>query len=595
MQPWALKRRDVTSWTVAIVVAMAPEVGRAQELGDDGSAEPPALSTLPGDDAAGPAGDAGDATPEPPRAPELDPADPGLVWRATGPDGARAFVDVAWDEARHLAAATSRTGELWLSTDGGFAWRPVLAAWRADVSGDEELLLDVETRMQELVEELDLPADVPLEALGDDAALVIDALQADIQDGFAVRSLEEGGEEVRPRVWIAPDGRLVVARQDGLWVSPDRGQTWRVALTEPVSSWASSRGFDVAGGTGRLWRLVAGREPEVIDLDDASEVVWDLTDTGADVVAATSGGALRSVDGLDWTERVQTEPVRVAAPDGRAGAWLLGWERGPGGSTFEVIDLAVRGDRLMRVGAGAVELSVDRGETWRAVGDPPAAPFAVAWGARDVLLATAGGLVRLVPVQRDDLAAGAPWIPVESLLAAAERRVGASPSADRLGTRGQTLMWLLPDIQLAARYGRGGGLHSGLDAGLDGARDGDLRTSVQLVWRPPVGNLIAANAYVATDTDGTPQVYMGAMDSFMGLGRIERRAAMHRQDVANEIVEAWRRRRDLVREIDTPRPGRTVHDVVTLRLRVAEIEAWLDVLTDGAVRRFSEGRAGGGR
>jgi hypothetical protein len=157
------------------------------------------------------------------------------------------------------------------------------------------------------------------------------------------------------------------------------------------------------------------------------------------------------------------------------------------------------------------------------------------------------------------------------------------------------MMWLLPEVQARLLWQDGGGSQAGLDAGLEGDRNGGIGANVWLTWRPPSGLLTAADALVTPDDDGELQVYLGGADAWMGLGRTSRRAAIHRQEVAAEIVEVYRRRADLVREQGTTRTGRTLLDEVNLALRVAEAEAWLDALTDGAVRRYPTELGGGVR
>ena len=548
-----------------------------------------------------------EALPEPPAeaVPAPEPLrqllDDRWEWSSTGPALGAGYTDVAIGSDGAVAVSGTR-GQVWISPDGGYSWREVLAPLTVGASVDEDALLDVETRMIELMEEMGVDEDASLDASGEAGSSLIDALQADVQDGFAVRGgrvdVNVARRSARTRVWWSRDGRLVVGRSDGLHVRSADGR-WERPLQESVHAWVEAPFGDLAGTDegvvllgrrGELWRGSPGGAP-----------VWDLAIGGDDVVAATQSGAFSSADGKAWTPFGDlTVPLACVEPDSDGGVWLGGDDTvltTAEGDTQAagVRDVARVGQRYVVATQAGVRASVDGGETWQTLA--PSArrieAVAVAWRDETLMVASSAGLFRLV--EPDVAAQGPRWIPLEALLGAAERRVGVGGSEDRLGPRGQTMMWLLPEVQARLLWQDGGGSQAGLDAGLEGDRNGGIGANVWLTWRPPSGLLTAADALVTPDDDGELQVYLGGADAWMGLGRTSRRAAIHRQEVAAEIVEVYRRRADLVREQGTTRTGRTLLDEVNLALRVAEAEAWLDALTDGAVRRYPTELGGGVR
>lgn len=585
-------RAGVSLAVLCLLLALA-DVARAQE--DEG--------TLSEDAGAG--GDLGLVTEEAAPVAEVLPL-PRLLedrweWSSTGPSLGSGYTDVAIGGDGSIAVAGAR-GQVWLSADGGYSWREILAPLTVGASGDEDALLDVETRMIELMEEMGVDEDVSLDAGGDAGTALVDALQADVQDGFAVRGARVdpavARRSARTRVWWAEDGRWVVGRSDGLHARAADG-SWTRPVDEPVHAWMATSfgelvgtddGVILLGRRGERWRGSPGAAP-----------VWDFAWAADDVIAVTQGGAFSSFDGERWVPHGDVrEPLACAEHDGADGVWMGGdatslhTREGDVGQ-FGVRDIVRLDQRYVLATDVGVRASIDGGETWVTVA-PSARQIdavAVAWRGELLLVASPAGLFRLV---EPELAAeGPPWIPLEALLGAAERRVGAGGTEDRLGLRGQTLMWMLPEVQARFAWQDDGGSQAGLDAGLEGSRSGGVGANVFLTWRPPSGLLTAADALVSADDDGELQVYLGGADAWMGLGRTSRRAAIHRQEVAAEIVEVYRRRADLVREQGTTRSGRTLLDEVNLALRVAEAEAWLDALTDGAVRRYPVDQGGGVR
>ncbi|HMV69808.1 MAG TPA: hypothetical protein PKA64_23410, partial [Myxococcota bacterium] len=190
-------------------------------------------------------------------------------------------------------------------------------------------------------------------------------------------------------------------------------------------------------------------------------------------------------------------------------------------------------------------------------------------------------------------AASSEWVPLGELLAAAERRSGTNPASGRLGPAGQALLWLLPQVRGGVGLDWVGATASRLDAGLDGRAALYVAGSVQITWSPPRRDLSATGNVVDVDDDGSVTVYSEGSDNWMALGRSGRRASLHRLEVAEEIVSLYERHEEVRQQI-AQGPGRSLADDVHLTLRLYEIEARLDALTDGAVQLWALSQAAGG-
>jgi len=108
--------------------------------------------------------------------------------------------------------------------------------------------------------------------------------------------------------------------------------------------------------------------------------------------------------------------------------------------------------------------------------------------------------------------------------------------------------------------------------------------SLQATWQRPKYALNATDAIVDVDDEGDVNVYMSGGDNWMALGRISRRIALQRLKDAEEISALYQRRVELVRQVAAATGS--VSDRAHLLLRVAELEARMDLMTDGAVRGY---------
>lgn len=178
-----------------------------------------------------------------------------FAWHGVGPRGVRQMSDVAIDGLHHgVWAAVTLAGEVWVTRDQGQRWQPVLgtiAERLGEASGDERLLLDVETRLGEILDELSLDDDEAvfeddavedLEAIEDAtrqaAQEAVQALQVDAFGGswFSELGREGAAGEGRPHVWFPIPGQLLAGRLDGLWWSEDLGSRWEQVLERPTRS-----------------------------------------------------------------------------------------------------------------------------------------------------------------------------------------------------------------------------------------------------------------------------------------------------------------------------------------------------------------------
>lgn len=516
--------------------------------------------------------------------------------RRGGPDTARDLSAVAVDpDEPAVRMVLTVDGAAWRSRDRGITWELVLIGQDTlgGASAQEDVLLDLETRLSELVEDLSSgDPEEEIDATGE--------LQAEVRAGTAwlERVQQAGGDEalVLPRVWPLGDGRWVVGRPDGLWWSDDRGDTWRRRVVQPVVALAASGGAVVAAGPEGTWRTT---DDELWVEVEGLAGVYDLAATTGGFLAVTDHGTFTSAGGIDWTQ-ISAEGGQAVAVD-PAGGWYRvkdasvqtssdggeRWRRGGDSPIVRALDLVVLPDGAVLVaGAGGVARSTDGGGRWSVLlSGGGGAARGLGWDGEVLLVATDEGLFELSdrPVEEGRVEE---WVPLGVLLAAADGRAGMNPASGRLGPGGQALLWLLPEV----RVGFGGVIvdqrGSALDAGLDGSDTLYLGTAVQVTWRPPRRNLQASDNLVDIEDDGTVSVYGDGADNWMALGRSGRRAAQHRLEVAEEIVALYQRHEDLRGQIADER-ARTLAERVQLVLRVEEVEARLDLLTDGAVRQWS--------
>lgn len=548
------------------------------------------------------------------------------AWTDRGPRGA-----LAW---RAILRATD--GDL-LAVDGdGAVWRADAEArgWRRRLGGvsglggaslDEAALLDAEVRLDEILGGLDLSEpglededeetfEEALDALDDasDAATqaAVEELQGDaLQTGFFGQVQASASGPVIPPRLVRDGETLLLTRVDGLWVG-DADDRWRVVWNQPVRDVAPAPwgGWVVAGERGLLTTTdLSTFEP----IGPPGWVASDLAVVEGALVAAGPGGLVASDDGADWGAWGTPRPaLRVVDAPGDAGTWFLSDDEAlrrtrDGGQQYvvpvgppvpRVRGLDRVGDLLVLAAGDGVWTSTDGGASVRRMGR--GWPGGDAWDALvdddGVWIAGDAGLLHLEPVDLSQVAVVVDdaFPELGLLLAAAEARVGQRQST-RLGVGAQALLWALPQVAFDARFLDASDLRSDLGAGRDLIVQRDTTLLLTFTWTPPGRNLSVGSGQqvVVQDTDQGPRFYSGSFDQWMMLGSVRRRAADTRARATEQIVAFHQDRAWLVASRQQRGEAEDLRDAVGLRLRIAELEAWMDALTDGAVARWRAAQA----
>jgi hypothetical protein len=513
-----------------------------------------------------------------------------------GPSGLTSVADVAVDGSGLGWLAVRDDGEAWYSPDGGQTWAVVLPPVPGAEVSKEDVLLDVESRMNELLDELGVGSEYVSEEEIEDADLA-EELKADIQGGSVQRDASAVGARSVPVALVSTARALAVGRSDGLWTSDDGGLTWQHVFEEPVID-ASERGYQWLVLTedavwtrrdGASWTREAalGEEPT-----DAAH--------GIGSAFAVAGNRLfeRGVDGT-WSDRGAVDREGRLADDGKGGVWIVSssgtdlQQQGVpavGSRPLDAIRLT-SGRLLVAARVGVFEWSAGE-DGWSVLGDglgelhPRGIATWLAETAEHPVIAAAEGVFRLEPekaaaLQRDDA-----WVNIDALIADADARHTRLTGGERLGPSSQWLRYTLPQVRVVGFRDVGGGVQSRLDGGIESDRS--LRTGawIYLTWTPPRRNLVAAgDAAVAFDGEDF-DVYAGDVDQWMMLGRTSRDATRDRLALLEQVGALYAEGLRLRREMDAVKAGRTLQQRVDLMLRLQEVEARLDTLTDGTVSRY---------
>jgi hypothetical protein len=549
-----------------------------------------------------------------------------FAWRPVGSLRAAVLTGLAQDERRFVAV--SQIGEVWVREVSSPRWTSVLAPASSRLgaySQAEEIRLSAEVRMEEVLEDLqsrgegagfEEPGDV--EDYGEDAAEEASAAlpaEAMVDPEIAFSAASGGG--LRPRVWLPGEDRIVVNRSDGLFVSEDGGGRWRRVFGGPVSSFSlAPSGVAVVGTADGAWwsrDLRAWAPAEGL----ANVLVWEV-EAGPDRwLAATEQGLWASLDGVSWARHGELSvPLRMVRHDPSAPGvvWVatptsvlrsedggFGFLAPTGAVVSGVRDLVVISDELRVVAGteGAWE-STRAGAVWVPLrrGLSGAAAHALLYGPEGLHVGTERGLYRLEAVEPGDgdaPLASEGWVGVDELILAATRRDGTAPGRDWLGPGGQALAYLLPTVSLEYTWQRTSLISSELDAGIERSISPLSGAWLTFTWSPPSRDLVSTGVVVIEDEDDDATgVYVGEIEDRVLLNRVARRQSSSRTRVAHQVSEMYYNREQLVQERAEGAAGRSLLDAVHLELRISEVEAWLDVLTDGAVTRYLAGRGANG-
>ncbi len=554
-----------------------------------------------------------------------------VAWRDVGPAGGLVARDVAVDGRRVLVSDAD--GAVWRSEDGGRTWSRVMGpvAGAAGAFDRERVRLDAEVRLQELVDDLtaDLEAsgqlqgggdgeDALAEALAEEAEAVSqateavsDTLQADaLQDGF-FRQVGQDDRGVGP-VPLGWDGdRAWVGRADGLWQVQAEGHAERVAVAE-VTALADGvwRGRAV-GTTGGLlvqearrggWAPVVGGPVGTVHAlvsegdrlwAAADDGVWSLQDGGDGTIARWLDGVAITDVAHDGARAWVTDGTRLWRLDGDEPAFVT-----PPGTT-RILDLDAEDGQVQVLTERAVWTRQQGDDGWqeaRLALPAAAVPVAVEVAPEAPWVATRAGLFTHDDARRDDAhASETAFVPSALLLAEALNQPGLRARI-RSGRATQVARWLVPQIVAEVRVVDRDGVVSRLDAGRALGLDDDVNLMVRAVWQPPSREVafVDPEDLVVDVGDGGTEVFSGAFDDGVLVARQSRSAVRDGVARSQRIVELAQQRGRLVASREEA-SGDDLRARVRLELRIQEIEATLDALTQGAVGRWYTAHAAGGQ
>ncbi len=554
-------------------------------------------------------------------------------WKRLSPFTLGRLADIAVSSADGLFAVT-REGACWGSRQGK-SWDEELRAYGAGsvaLSSDEDVLLGIEVRVEELLDEFgDTPFD-GLEGRPDDVASEEAAEQAlDVVSTPLLAAAAEAGDQVqtelvndpwfldgaggqsstfllRPRLLIE-DG-VWLARSDGLWTR--RELRWQRVLEQPATSLAAVDGrwfvSTVGGGllvsdNGEQWRPGVG--PPV-------EHIFELVSTSQGLLAATDDGLWRSRDGVTFVRLGPlVEPVVRVREDGER-LWVVTpqtvWRSDDGGQTL----LTTSGDRLDGVqdllpwqgGALAttgrgVYRTQDGGETWEplAQGLGAVAARGLAQTPQGPVVATDLGVFQLVKAPPTVPQGLSSFVPLGHLVDAAGRRIEFN---QRVGRR--LAASFVPSVVLEGSVQEGDRLLYQPALGTDRFVDANVQARVQLVWTPQGRRTFDSDDMVMSGdvADLAPAVLIsggGAVavldESALRVGgsTLGRDSVEYRAELSEELGALYRARARLVADGST---SEELRSKVLRELERLELEALMDALSGGAVGRWQAGRQASG-
>lgn len=572
-------------------------------------------------------------------------------WRRIGPIGAGAGSDVAAHPAMPgLYVLAGLSGQVWITLDHGGTWVAILSPLDAlgELSLEEQIQLQVEARIEELTTDLEQDFDEPdpedffndpdgyqealdelelrmselEEEIADAARVAVDEVQSELQaDPWFLEHQEVlAGSRLaaRPRVWFTQRGHLAVGRADGLWVTPDLGASWRRVLADqPVTALVERNGA-VLLGTDDGVRVGSPDLTDWIDPDDGTEGlrIHTLVEGGGRVWAGTSEGLWVS-DGGAFEVVWAGEPVLAVQldPFWEGGLWFatarnvyrsddLGrYPREPVGAPIAGISsLALLGeDHLLASSSDGVWESVSGGATWSPLNEGLAAaetrsivlPQQVAPGRplspdAVVLLTSDEGLFRLSPgleqatwdLSEEVERALAEFVPMHLLLDASLSREELRAHAGR-----RWLTAVAPQLTLEGRYQTRDRLLYRPETGTTRDLKGTWRMLARLQWTPPGRR--SSTLLVASLQQGNVAV-LG--DSVQGVASrsTSRSSTAYRTVLVQRVTELHATRAELVGAWPEVMRGSVLEQTLHA-LRIAELEAHMDALTDGAVSRWRLG------
>ncbi len=537
-----------------------------------------------------------------------------FVASGASPRGALA---VAEDPARPGGSlALLDDGSVLRSTDAGGTWSQVRTGRVRLRMGDDGLQLEADAlaaRQMELVE-----------SLVDDAGEDPEALQEAIDEGLerlaAEWGLDASGGAMREApgadpvgLWFVGEGVVVsLPHDEGVWWSADGGTSWGPLPLPPA--------HDIERLRDGRWLVACEQGIFTMDADfgawsgplpgTRARTAVDLQAWGAGAFAASPDGLLFSPDGVGWHVVWSRGPVyaltvaadtqRIWFGTGQRVWWMTdprgGAQAAVGPSLGAVLDVEVlpSGEVVAATSAGVVR-SADAGVSFVPMthGLSGQQVRQLRWMEGSLWAATERGLWRWEPTDihgvdvhpaDDDLPAG--------LLA--EASIDGFPSEAGPGGGARVKAWgaLLPAVHLQGAWWREDVRLARIDNGLDLQVDGYAYVGLQLEWTPRAGvRAVDPEGRGGDPTAGAIEAVYLAPDALEGASwsAVGRDAWEHRVRRMHQISGLVAFRRHLVAELAQlgRAPLRRRLDVM---LRIEETEAWLDLLTGGALSAWRAGR-----
>lgn len=498
-------------------------------------------------------------------------------------------------------------GAVFLTDDSGGRWTRVLKGQAPDVTSDEKLLLEAESLSADSFEGVEA-ADVDAESAAVERANETTSQELDERRNATAT--------LPPAVWFDRAGVAFASRQDEVWRSEDKGETWRrVDGDGGASAFARVGETLVAGGSNGIRASLDGGE-SWLDVDDVLDghAVRELAVFGGTFRAATDGGLFESPDALRWSRVISAPDTPlvsvIADPNYPDGYWLAA-ERGlyrtdDNGQTFtRFANQPLKGLRkmvhvgetghLLAISADGVWETLDGGVKWtpasRLLSDPDVR--ALDFDSGEPVIATAMGVWRMI--RPETLAETTPEVRASMPLAlTVQTALGRSGLDGDLLSLAQSsgLLPLIPTLTVQFKYG----WQAGRDADFQvlsaaGTRDHAFSATAALCW----GACSVSSTYYSYDSesydvqqmvdDGQLTVIDGNVyDStavVAAAANVSQSLSTYRVSTAQQISEAWITR---ARLLDEPVAEAPTRDQVMHVLAVQEIDARLDAWTQG---RFS--------
>jgi hypothetical protein len=547
------------------------------------------------------------------------------TWLQTGPKGLQAL-DMSCHPADPTRWAMVREDlSVWVTDDRGLTWQQVLGdVGRA--STDEDVLLGIDARVQEVTEggfDLgDADYDLDESEFEDAVSGIIDDALADAADQATGDMASDpefltgqaGVQSAHGRVFYTDEGTLFAAIGERLHMSLNDGRTWTMVLDERVYGIHRVGAMYVAlTADGARVALHPRAWFDVLDGTEGQNFV-EAVHVGGMLVAASDEGLWATSNGETWSRWSESrapifglvnhpeQPDRVfgITPEGvalstdgaRSFSSIILYSRQVTGLTMPVPA------RLVVVREGAALETLDSGRSWHPlqhglerISEGRIAPRPDG----GLLLGTLDGGWALIRDRRlVGLTAPAPWIEVESLLDAAQTRDPLR--APNLGASMRMARYFVPRLRVAAGVWGRNGPRWRATHGTDAFRDQDWTVKVELEWvtgsRGVDGDFESVPSVDVAIIDGEPFVMTGET-SVAAAARLSWVDARYRADVSQQVVNLHRTRNDLVSERTAILRERLFRRVLH-ELHIAEVEARLDALTDGALNRWTAQRATNG-